>query len=75
MKIKAAVISETGGDFNIEQLELCELNADEVLVRIIGVGICNSPVEKYYKHYLKINSVDQLSVGLLKIIQKEILMN
>ena len=42
MKIKAAVISETGGDFNIEQLELCEPNADEVLVRIVGVGICHT---------------------------------
>ena len=42
MKIKAAVIYETSGSFNIEQLELCDPNDDEVLVRIVGVGICHT---------------------------------
>jgi aryl-alcohol dehydrogenase len=42
MKIKAAVVFETGGDFNLEQLELSEPNDDEVLVRIVGVGICHT---------------------------------
>jgi aryl-alcohol dehydrogenase len=42
MEIKAAVVFETGGDFNIEQLELSEPNDDEVLVRIAGVGICHT---------------------------------
>jgi len=42
MEIKAAVVSETSGDFNIEQLDLSEPNDDEVLVRIVGVGICHT---------------------------------
>src|SRR5512136_1372361 len=42
MKIKAAVVYETSGAFKIEQLELCDPNDDEVLVRIVGVGICGT---------------------------------
>jgi aryl-alcohol dehydrogenase len=42
MEIKAAVIRETGGDFSIEQLELSDPNDDEVVVRIVGSGICGT---------------------------------
>jgi aryl-alcohol dehydrogenase len=42
MEIKAAVIFENAGDFSIEQVELSEPNDDEVLVRIVGVGICHT---------------------------------
>ena len=42
METKAAVVFETGGDFSIEQVELSEPNDDEVLVRIVGVGICHT---------------------------------
>ena len=42
MEIKAAVVFETGGEFRIEQLELTDPNDDEVLVRIVGVGICHT---------------------------------
>jgi aryl-alcohol dehydrogenase len=42
MEIKAAVVFETGGDFSIEQLEMSEPNDDEVLVRIVGAGICHT---------------------------------
>jgi aryl-alcohol dehydrogenase len=42
MEIKAAVVSETGGDFSIDQLELSEPRDDEVVVRIAGVGICHT---------------------------------
>ena len=42
MEIKAAVVFEQSGPFRIEQLELSEPNDDEVLVRIVGVGICRS---------------------------------
>jgi aryl-alcohol dehydrogenase len=42
MEIRAAVVSETGGAFRIEQLELCDPNDDEVLVRIVAVGICGT---------------------------------
>jgi aryl-alcohol dehydrogenase len=42
MEIKAAVVFEPSGPFRIEQLELSEPNDDEVLVRILGVGICHT---------------------------------
>jgi aryl-alcohol dehydrogenase len=42
MEIKAAVVFEQSGPFQIEQLELSEPNDDEVLVRIAGVGICHT---------------------------------
>jgi len=42
MEIKAAVVFETGGDFSIEQLEMSEPRDDEVLVRIVGTGICHT---------------------------------
>jgi aryl-alcohol dehydrogenase len=42
MEIRAAVVFETSGAFNIEQLELSDPNDDEVLVRIVGAGICGT---------------------------------
>jgi aryl-alcohol dehydrogenase len=42
MKIKAAVVLEVAGKFSIEQLELCDPNDDEVLIRIASVGICHT---------------------------------
>jgi len=42
MEIRAAVIRETTGQFSIERLQLSDPNDDEVLVRIVGVGICHT---------------------------------
>jgi aryl-alcohol dehydrogenase len=42
MKIKAAVIREKSGPFKIEEIELDEPRNDEVVVRIVGVGICHT---------------------------------
>jgi aryl-alcohol dehydrogenase len=42
MKIKAAVVREKGGPFNIEEIELDEPRADEVLVRIVSTGLCHT---------------------------------
>jgi len=42
VKISAAVIRAKGGAFTIEELELAEPRADEVLVRVAGVGICHT---------------------------------
>lgn len=42
MEINAAVIFETGGEFRLEQLDLCDPNDDEVLVRVAAVGICHT---------------------------------
>jgi aryl-alcohol dehydrogenase len=42
MEIEAAVIRETSGKFSIEKLELDAPREDEVLVRIVGVGLCHT---------------------------------
>jgi len=42
MKIKAAVVREKGGSFQIEEVELDEPREDEVLVRIAGAGLCHT---------------------------------
>ena len=42
MEIKAAVVWEPAGEFSIEELELSDPNDDEVLVRMVGVGICHT---------------------------------
>lgn len=42
MEIRAAVVREPGGRFEIESLSLEEPRDDEVLVRIAGAGICHT---------------------------------
>lgn len=42
MKITAAVIREPMAPFSIEALEIDDPRADEVLVRIVGVGLCHT---------------------------------
>jgi aryl-alcohol dehydrogenase len=42
MKIKAAVVREKSGPFRIEEVELDEPREDEVLVRVVGCGICHT---------------------------------
>ena len=42
MKIKAAVVREKSGPFIIEEVELEEPREDEVLIRIVGSGICHT---------------------------------
>lgn len=42
MKIKAAVVREKSAPFNIEEIELDEPREDEVLVRVVGCGVCHT---------------------------------
>jgi aryl-alcohol dehydrogenase len=42
MKIKAAVVREKAGPFIIEEIELDEPRANEVLVRIVSSGLCHT---------------------------------
>jgi aryl-alcohol dehydrogenase len=42
MEIKAAVTFKTADKFKVETLELSDPNDDEVLVRIVGSGICHT---------------------------------
>lgn len=44
LSVRAAVIRESGGPFQVEDLRLARPVGDEVLVRILGVGICHSDV-------------------------------
>jgi len=42
MKIEAAVVREGGGNFQIESLELNEPSDDQILVKILGAGLCHT---------------------------------
>lgn len=42
MDIVAAVVREKGGAFQVEELELGKPRGNEVLVRIVGVGVCHT---------------------------------
>ncbi len=42
MKIRAAVVDEKSGPFRVAEVELAEPRDDEVLVRIVGVGVCHT---------------------------------
>jgi aryl-alcohol dehydrogenase len=50
MEIKAAVIYEKSGQFVMDQLEICDPNDDEVLVRIVGAGICHTDLAGRDQH-------------------------
>ncbi len=50
MKIKAAVVFEKSGNFRLEQLEISDPNDDEVVVRIVGVGICHTDLAARDQH-------------------------
>ena len=50
MDIKAAVVYETGGAFSLEQLELSEPRDDEVVVRMVGAGICGTDLGAVHGH-------------------------
>jgi aryl-alcohol dehydrogenase len=42
MKITAAVAREGRDDFSIESVEIDEPRADEILVKVVGVGLCHT---------------------------------
>jgi aryl-alcohol dehydrogenase len=44
MKITAAVARDAGAPFGLEEVELADLQPDEVLVRMVAVGICHTDV-------------------------------
>ncbi len=50
MKIKAAVVREKSGPFRIEEVELDEPREDEVLVRVVGCGICHTDLVARDQH-------------------------
>lgn len=45
MKVKAAVAREGREDFSIEDLDLGEPGPDDILVRIVAVGLCHTDVK------------------------------
>lgn len=50
MKIKAAVVRKKGGPFVIEEVDLEEPRADEVLVRIVATGLCHTDLVARDQH-------------------------
>lgn len=50
MQIKAAVVHEVGADFAIENVELGDPQAGEVLVEIAAVGLCHTDLAAQHGH-------------------------
>ncbi len=50
MKIKAAVVREKAGPFIIEEIDLDEPRSDELLVRIVGCGLCHTDLVARDQH-------------------------
>lgn len=44
MKTTVAVVNEQGGDFSLEEVELGDPRADEVLVKIVAAGLCHTDI-------------------------------
>ncbi len=44
MKTTVAVVNSQGADFSIEEIELGEPQADEVLVKIVATGLCHTDI-------------------------------
>jgi aryl-alcohol dehydrogenase len=51
MQIKAAVVHQRSGPFVIEAAELCEPRADEVIVRVIASGLCQTDLHARDGYY------------------------
>jgi aryl-alcohol dehydrogenase len=52
MKITAAVVYERSGPFTIEQIDLCDPRADELLVEVVASGMCATDLhgrDAYYQ--------------------------
>ncbi|SNQ47729.1 Geraniol dehydrogenase [Frankia canadensis] len=50
MKITAAVLDELGADFSLRPLELADPAPGEVLVEIVGVGLCHTDLAVQHGH-------------------------
>jgi len=50
MQATAAVVRERSGTFRLEELSLADPRDDEVLVRIVGVGICHTDLAARDQH-------------------------
>lgn len=48
---RAAVVREPGAEFSIEHVELDNIRADEVLVRMLATGICQSDIGAARGHF------------------------
>ena len=50
MKIKAAIVKEAGSPFVIEEVELEDPRDNEVLVRMVGCGLCHTDLTAQHGH-------------------------
>src|SRR3954454_10410277 len=44
MRTTVAVVNEQGGDFVLDEVDLCDPRADEVLVKIVATGLCHTDI-------------------------------
>lgn len=44
MQIRAAVSRNAGADFSVETLDMLDIQADEILVRVVATGLCHTDI-------------------------------
>lgn len=50
MEVKAAVVHEAGGEIVLEQVSLDEPKANEVLIKMVGTGVCHTDLGVQAQH-------------------------
>lgn len=50
MKIQAAVVHEPGGEIVLEEVQLDEPKANEVLIKMVGTGVCHTDLGVQAQH-------------------------
>lgn len=50
MEIKAAVVHDAGGDISLENVTLDEPKANEVLIKMVGTGVCHTDLGVQAQH-------------------------
>ncbi len=50
MKIKAAIVNEAGGDITLDDVQIDEPKANEVLIKMVGTGVCHTDLGVQAQH-------------------------
>ena len=74
MKIKAALIKAMGGPFEIEEVDLDDPRPDEIIVRIIGVGLCHTDLHMRDRVKIPMSSVfGHEGAGVVEVVGNQVL--
>jgi Zn-dependent alcohol dehydrogenase len=62
MRISAAIVNEKSGPFVIDTVELCDPRADEVIVRVVASGMCQTGTNRKRNFRFGYDEQDQVTI-------------